>query len=538
MDVKQSQSTLPTTITPDVDDDTAVFSEQIDDTPPEKAAQRMAQIMCWVLPHLVWDWFLQQMNTAPQLHLILTTAKKNTLDPQLIHAPEYIDSHETPFVLDKVNESDNDDELHTPLSDEADHEESPVATTEFQTATFNDTVRLYLREIGNIKLLNWSLEQEYARAIEIGAYLELLVGRADTITIPLHSDARTIVKSAKNNSENGASLVLAMVQLMCDDFTRTLQQLTDDPVPVFKLVHTDATPIHYDGQPIHYDGQKKYEQTQHFAENNPTKHEADIAITLRVDYDALLTTWWNRMESGRQAREYLTSANLRLVVSVAKKYIGRGLQLLDLIQEGNVGLIRAVEKFDHRRGFKFSTYATWWIRQAITRAIADQARTIRIPVHMVETINKLMRETRRLVQELGRDPNDEELAQVLGLTVDRIRVIRKTSLEPISLETPVGIEEDSLLGDFIEDVKAQAPADVATNHLLREQIQEILAKLNERERRVLQLRFGLEDGHCWTLEEVGREFNVTRERIRQIEVKALRKLRNPRNIRSLLDYME
>ncbi len=538
MDVKQSQSTLPTTITPDVDDDTAVFSEQIDDTPPEKAAQRMAQIMCWVLPHLVWDWFLHQMNTAPQLHLILTTAKKNTLDPQLIHAPEYIDSHETPFVLDKVIDSDNDDELHTPLSDEADHEESPVATTEFQTATFNDTVRLYLREIGNIKLLNWSLEQEYARAIEIGAYLELLVGRADTITIPLHSDARTIVKSAKNNSENGASLVLAMVQLMCDDFTRTLQQLTDDPVPVFKLVHTDATPIHYEGQPIHYDGQKKYEQTQHVAENNPTKHEADIAITLRVDYDALLTTWWNRMESGRQAREYLTSANLRLVVSVAKKYIGRGLQLLDLIQEGNVGLIRAVEKFDHRRGFKFSTYATWWIRQAITRAIADQARTIRIPVHMVETINKLMRETRRLVQELGRDPNDEELAQVLGLTVDRIRVIRKTSLEPISLETPVGIEEDSLLGDFIEDVKAQAPADVATNHLLREQIQEILAKLNERERRVLQLRFGLEDGHCWTLEEVGREFNVTRERIRQIEVKALRKLRNPRNIRSLLDYME
>lgn len=284
----------------------------------------MAQIMCWVLPHLVWDWFLQQMNTAPQLHLILTTAKKNTLDPQLIHAPEYIDSHETPFVLDKVNDSDNDDELHTPLSDEADHEESPVATTEFQTATFNDTVRLYLREIGNIKLLNWSLEQEYARAIEIGAYLELLVGRADTITIPLHSDARTIVKSAKNNSENGASLVLAMVQLMCDDFTRTLQQLTDDPVPVFKLVHTDATPIHYDGQPIHYDGQKKYEQTQHVAENNPTKHEADIAITLRVDYDAVLTTWWNRMESGRQAREYLTSANLRLVVSVAKKYIGRG----------------------------------------------------------------------------------------------------------------------------------------------------------------------------------------------------------------------
>ena len=540
MDVKQSQSTLPTTITPDIDDDAPVFGEQIDDTPPEKAAQRMAQIMRWVLPNPVWEWFLQHTIDVPTIHTLLVTANQLTLDPQLIHTPEYVDGGEAPFVLDKDNE--NDDDLHTPLSDEADNEEATIAPTEFQNATFNDTVRLYLREIGNIKLLNWGLEQEYARAIEVGAYLELLVGRADTITIPLQSDARTIVKTAKTDPETGEQLVMAMVQLMCDDFTRALQQITSESVPVFKFT-TDIPPIQHDGQPqtervpttplIQQDGQRKPAPVA-TAEGD----ETTIAITLRADYRALLTTWGNRMESGRQAREYLTSANLRLVVSVAKKYIGRGLQLLDLIQEGNVGLIRAVEKFDHRRGFKFSTYATWWIRQAITRAIADQARTIRIPVHMVETINKLMRETRRLVQELGRDPNDEELATVLGLTVDRIRVIRKTSLEPISLETPVGIEEDSLLGDFIEDVKAQAPADVATNHLLREQIQEILAKLNERERRVLQLRFGLEDGHCWTLEEVGREFSVTRERIRQIEVKALRKLRNPRNIRSLLDYME
>ena len=557
MDVKQSQSTLPTTITPDIDDDAPVFGEQIDDTPPEKAAQRMAQIMRWVLPNPVWEWFLQHTIDVPTIHTLLVTANQLTLDPQLIHTPEYVDGGEAPFVLDKDNE--NDDDLHTPLSDEADNEEATIAPTEFQNATFNDTVRLYLREIGNIKLLNWGLEQEYARAIEVGAYLELLVGRADTITIPLQSDARTIVKTAKTDPETGEQLVMAMVQLMCDDFTRALQQITSESVPVFKLA-TDPAPIQHDGQPYidrvpttplrqqddqphtdrvpttplrQQDGQRQPETVALTAGDEPT-----IAITLRADYRALLTTWGNRMESGRQAREYLTSANLRLVVSVAKKYIGRGLQLLDLIQEGNVGLIRAVEKFDHRRGFKFSTYATWWIRQAITRAIADQARTIRIPVHMVETINKLMRETRRLVQELGRDPNDEELATVLGLTVDRIRVIRKTSLEPISLETPVGIEEDSLLGDFIEDVKAQAPADVATNHLLREQIQEILAKLNERERRVLQLRFGLEDGHCWTLEEVGREFSVTRERIRQIEVKALRKLRNPRNIRSLLDYME
>ena len=540
MDVKQSQSTLLTTITPDIDDNAPVFGEQIDDTPPEKAAQRMAQIMRWVLPNPVWEWFLQHTIDVPTIHTLLVTANQLTLDPQLIHTPEYVDGGEAPFVLDKDNE--NDDDLHTPLSDEADNEEATIAPTEFQNATFNDTVRLYLREIGNIKLLNWGLEQEYARAIEVGAYLELLVGRADTITIPLQSDARTIVKTAKTDPETGEQLVMAMVQLMCDDFTRALQQITSESVPVFKFT-TDIPPIQHDGQPqtervpttplIQQDGQRKPAPVA-TAEGD----ETTIAITLRADYRALLTTWGNRMESGRQAREYLTSANLRLVVSVAKKYIGRGLQLLDLIQEGNVGLIRAVEKFDHRRGFKFSTYATWWIRQAITRAIADQARTIRIPVHMVETINKLMRETRRLVQELGRDPNDEELATVLGLTVDRIRVIRKTSLEPISLETPVGIEEDSLLGDFIEDVKAQAPADVATNHLLREQIQEILAKLNERERRVLQLRFGLEDGHCWTLEEVGREFSVTRERIRQIEVKALRKLRNPRNIRSLLDYME
>ncbi len=541
MDVKQSQSTLPTTITPDIDDDAPVFGEQIDDTPPEKAAQRMAQIMRWVLPNPVWEWFLQHTIDVPTIHTLLVTANQLTLDPQLIHTPEYVDGGEAPFVLDKDNE--NDDDLHTPLSDEADNEEATIAPTEFQNATFNDTVRLYLREIGNIKLLNWGLEQEYARAIEVGAYLELLVGRADTITIPLQSDARTIVKTAKTDPETGEQLVMAMVQLMCDDFTRALQQITSESVPVFKLA-TDPAPIQHDGQPYidrvpttplrqqddqphtdrvpttplrQQDGQRQPETVALTAGDEPT-----IAITLRADYRALLTTWGNRMESGRQAREYLTSANLRLVVSVAKKYIGRGLQLLDLIQEGNVGLIRAVEKFDHRRGFKFSTYATWWIRQAITRAIADQARTIRIPVHMVETINKLMRETRRLVQELGRDPNDEELATVLGLTVDRIRVIRKTSLEPISLETPVGIEEDSLLGDFIEDVKAQAPADVATNHLLREQIQEILAKLNERERRVLQLRFGLEDGHCWTLEEVGREFSVTRERIRQIEVKALR----------------
>jgi RNA polymerase primary sigma factor len=458
----------------------------------------------------------------------------------------------------------------------------------------DDPVRMYLKEIGKVALLTAEEEVVLAKAIELGEQLveapwkgivslhEWTLHDTERKTrtqkhqhrLPFGEEAHRLVSDAISHKAAADLLVQApdfhLVRAAKDaqsDGTKELLKEAKklvaayneklDPETFIRLLDWAFLSVHNgdldsrDNVGLRAIAEWSRDEVAYPALERwiSSGKDAELMKSLGFDPEVPLNTKLAHRKGelvriGRDAREQLTSANLRLVVSIAKKYIGRGMSFLDLIQEGNIGLIRAVEKFDYEKGFKFSTYATWWIRQAITRAIADQARTIRIPVHMVETINRLIRVSRQLLQELGREPTVEEIAEAMSkgqevqVTPEKVREIIKVSQEPVSLETPIGEEEDSHLGDFIEDRGALAPAEAASHQLLKEQVEAVLDSLTGRERRVLQLRFGLEDGRARTLEEVGKEFNVTRERIRQIEAKALRKLRHPSRSRKLKDYLE
>ncbi len=457
----------------------------------------------------------------------------------------------------------------------------------------DDPVRMYLKEIGKVALLTAEEEVVLAKAIELGELIveepaRALVNLFAWVTLDSEPKARSMAamrafdlpresprvtheaidwwtkRKRKTIEPPTIKLSKARKASGLDDDARTrlmeaesiLKVLAADPSQGIRdailfgatyrfrsISHAGAAELVELEQWSRETAQEIVKEYIEAGNDNEYLHSLGYDPTIPLDVPLEKRTG-RLVEQSTDARKRLTEANLRLVVSIAKKYIGRGMSFLDLIQEGNIGLIRAVEKFDYEKGFKFSTYATWWIRQAITRAIADQARTIRIPVHMVETINRLIRVSRQLLQELGREPTVEEIAEAMSkgqevvVTPEKVREIMKVSQEPVSLETPIGEEEDSHLGDFIEDRGALAPAEAASHQLLKEQVEAVLDSLTGRERRVLQLRFGLEDGRARTLEEVGKEFNVTRERIRQIEAKALRKLRHPSRSRKLKDYLE
>ncbi|HLF04708.1 MAG TPA: RNA polymerase sigma factor RpoD [Dehalococcoidia bacterium] len=463
-----------------------------------------------------------------------------------------------------VEEEPLEDELdEVALEEKAEEEEEADSETEKEwepetLEVLDDPVRMYLREIGRVRLLTSADECLLARRLEGGKHLQNMEkeltdqeGRApqpweiaraflgrvaaaaplvEALTEYLGLPEGLTLTQVTESEEVRAAIDATISQEMLAALAMILEEPVENLYGAVIRLSLDM----YLLAPRSLDVVGDYPLAQLGDALKEAGCQAELK-KLNADFGA---HYRSVMAESERAQAHLTEANLRLVVSVAKKYIGRGMALLDMIQEGNIGLIRAVEKFDYRKGFKFSTYATWWIRQAITRAIADQARTIRIPVHMVETINKLMRQHRRLLQEYGREPTPEEIGKAMEIGPEKVEEILKISQEPVSLETPIGEEEDSHLGDFIEDRNAPAPADAASFQLLKEQVDEVLHTLTDRESRVLQLRFGLEDGRSRTLEEVGREFGVTRERIRQIEAKALRKLRHPTRSRKLRDFLE
>ena len=503
------------------------------------------------------------------------------------NSEDSIDSESENFEGD---DSDNTEPSEEDLELAKDWSQTLDATSELT----DDPVRMYLREIGRVNLLKAAEERMLARAMEAGKYIEDIESRAVETGVGnvVFSDFVLLVLSKISQSSKIAKIIEEFIEKPTnktksktsknkDKTPKLLSEYITDPdirkvidneisIELIEIVqkkmklteeeakakvgefslHTrllgscaklDNSEKQTPSSPIDRIngfmtiGQRKKLDIQ---ELSKLIQSGWFSEQLKID-ELMLGKYYREVKAqGELAQSHLAEANLRLVVSVAKKYIGRGMSLLDLIQEGNIGLIRAVEKFDYRKGYKFSTYATWWIRQAITRAIADQARTIRIPVHMVETINKLLRVSRRLIQEYGREPTSEEVGSGMEVAPDKVREIVKISQEPVSLETPIGEEEDSHLGDFIEDKNALAPPDAASYQLLKEQVEDVLETLSEREARVLQLRFGLEDGRNRTLEEVGHDFGVTRERIRQIEAKALRKLRHPNRSKKLKDFLD